>query len=234
MWNRSELKSKTKNVMKRSYWVMFVVSLVAMLLCGDLFNSVKDVTVDLNTPATNFAYEIPTIAVPTVVGILASIVAIGAILGFFYRVFVANVIEVGKSRYFLNNTKEKAEFFTLFSGFGSNYLNVVKVMLIRDFKLVLWTLLLIVPGVIKSYEYQVIPYLLAEDSSMSSSEAFYNSKQMTQGHKFSMFVLDLSFVGWYILGILLFGIGTLFVYPYKNGVAAELYLELKYLQNNNM
>lgn len=66
-------------------------------------------------------------------------------------------------------------------------------MLLKNIKIFLWTLLFVIPGIIKSYEYQMIPYLLAEDPSMSREEAFARSRHMTMHHKFDMFVLDLSF-----------------------------------------
>lgn len=99
-------------------------------------------------------------------------------------------------------------------------------MLLKNIKVFLWTLLFVIPGIIKSYEYQMIPYLLAEDPSLSSEEAFARSRHMTMHHKFDMFVLDLSFIGWRILGNLLI-IGNWFVNPYYEGVLAELYLDLQ-------
>ena len=73
-------------------------------------------------------------------------------------------------------------------------------MFLMDLKTLLWLFLFIVPGVIKAYEYSMIPYLLAENPNLSASEAFSLSKQMTTGQKADLFVLDLSFLGWIILG----------------------------------
>ena len=87
--------------------------------------------------------------------------------------------------------------------------------------------LAVVPGVIKAYEYSMIPYLLAENPNLSASEAFSLSKQMTTGQKADLFVLDLSFLGWIILGALCCGIGLLFVQPYPEATKAEVYLILK-------
>jgi uncharacterized membrane protein len=79
-----------------------------------------------------------------------------------------------------------------------------------------------------------VPYILADNPDMKAGRAIQLSKEMTDGEKFDIFVLDLSFFGWFILGILLLGIGILFVQPYYDSTNAELYLKLreKALENN--
>ena len=85
-------------------------------------------------------------------------------------------------------------------------------------------LLFIIPGIVKSYEYMMIPYLLAEHPEMTRQEAFAESKQMMDGNKWDAFVLDLSFIGWFILEKISFGLaGLFFVRPYYETVFAELY-----------
>ena len=96
-----------------------------------------------------------------------------------------------------------------------------------DIKLFLWTLLLVVPGIVKAYEYSMIPYILAEDPSTSLNDAFAKSKELTKGQKMDLFVLDLSFIGWWILGTILCGIGNIFVDPYYQAASAEVYVALK-------
>lgn len=97
----------------------------------------------------------------------------------------------------------------------------------RGFLNFLWYLLLIIPGIVKSYAYRMVPYILGDNPHIGTERAVALSEQMTQGHKFNIFVLDLSFIGWYLLGALLFGVGTLFVLPYDNATNAELYLTLR-------
>ena len=85
-------------------------------------------------------------------------------------------------------------------------------------------LLFIIPGIVKSYEYMMIPYLLAEHPEMTRQEAFAESKQMMDGNKWDAFVLDLSFIGWTLLGVCTFGILLVFyVEPYIYLTRAELY-----------
>ena len=107
------------------------------------------------------------------------------------------------------------------------YMNVVGIMFLRDLFTFLWTLVFIIPGIVKSYEYRMIPYILAENPTISRQRAFELSREMTMGHKWDMFVLDLSFLLWYLGGALLCGIGTLFVNPYPAATEAELYAVLR-------
>ena len=74
---------------------------------------------------------------------------------------------------------------------------------------------------------RVVPYLVAEYPEKDRKEIFALSKQMMTGYKFDTFILELSFIGWFLLGVLACGIGTLFVMPYYEGTKAQLYLHLK-------
>lgn len=73
------------------------------------------------------------------------------------------------------------------------------------------------------YEYSMVPYILSEESNLPPNEVIRKSREMTKGHKMDMFILDLSFFGWYLLGVLFFGIGGIFVNPYKEATIARLY-----------
>ncbi len=94
----------------------------------------------------------------------------------------------------------------------------------------LWTLLLIIPGIIKSYSYAMTPYILKDDSELSNNAAIERSMQMMQGNKMKLFLLDLSFIGWMFLAMFTFGIGMLWVSSYMYTARAAFYEDLK--QNN--
>ena len=113
-------------------------------------------------------------------------------------------------------------------GFKSNYLNIVKIMFFRSLFTVLWGLLFIIPGIIKAYEYSMIPYLLSENPDMDMQQAFDESRRMTYGQKWQIFVLDLSFIGWNILSSFTLGLlGIFFVSPYMCLTKAGLYRRLR-------
>ena len=85
-------------------------------------------------------------------------------------------------------------------------------------------LLFIIPGIVKSYEYMMIPYLLAEHPEMTRQEAFAESKQMMDGEKMEAFIMDLSFLGWYLLSAVTCGLLAIFyVNPYVQASFAEMY-----------
>ncbi len=216
MWNRQQVKEQAKQIMKRNYWKMFVVTLLAGTLSGEKTTIIERIQ---DFASNNLSYD----AQP----IFYSFISVASILGILYTIFIGNVIVVGKNGYFIKNHDKNPELGEIFSGFKGNYLNVVKIMFLMDLKTLLWLFLFIVPGVIKAYEYSMIPYLLAENPNLSASQAFSLSKQMTTGQKMDLFVLDLSFLGWIILGALCCGIGLLFVQPYPEATKAEVYLILK-------
>ena len=94
---------------------------------------------------------------------------------------------------------------------------------------IFWSLLFIIPGIVKAYEYRMIPYLLAENPEMSKEEAFAISKQMMSGQKWRTFVLDLSFFGWILLSGFTCGILAIFyVNPYVFSTQSALYERLRY------
>lgn len=236
MWTREELKRNAKDVLRRSYWRCFLVCLVIGALCGELSSRASSAAGGADG---NWDYLASSYTTNTNLGnigmlshfswgLFSMIMLIGIILSIALGVFILNPLRVGKQRYFLKNITEEARYTDIISVFDDgNYLNVVKIMLLKDVKVFLWSLLFIFPGIYKSYQYQMIPYLLAEDSSLTSEEAFTRTKLMTNEEKFNIFVLDLSFIGWYLLGGLCLGIGGIFVDPYKAATDTELYICLK-------
>ena len=216
MWNRQQVKEQAKQIMKRNYWKMFVVTLIAGILKAEY--------VDLIQAVEDF---MPDNVLPSMFSSILTILSGGFFVGLLSSIFIGNVISVGEQYYFIKNHNGNPGLSEIFQGFKGNYLNVVKIMLIMELKIMLWLLLLVVPGIIKTYEYSMIPYLLAENPNITTDEAFSLSKQMTTGQKMNLFVLDLSFLGWYFLGFLCFGIGALFVKPYDVAAFTEVYLILR-------
>ena len=141
---------------------------------------------------------------------------------------LVNPFEVGVNKFRLNALKDKGNVSDMGMGFDVSYKRNVKVLFFRDLYVMLWLVLFIIPGIVKIYEYRMIPYLLADNPNMSKQEAFRNSKAMMKGNKWRAFVLDLSFILWDILGVITFGIvSVLWVDPYKHLTDAALYNALK-------
>ncbi len=91
----------------------------------------------------------------------------------------------------------------------------------------LWSLLFIIPGIIKSYSYSMAFWILAENPELTAREALAKSKEITEGHKFDIFVLHLSFIGWALLTGITFGLAGIYVIPYMNTTLANYYNTIK-------
>ena len=100
----------------------------------------------------------------------------------------------------------------------------------------LWTLLFIIPGVIKSFAYAMIPFILKDYPELSANQAISLSQKMMKGHKFDYFWLMLSFIGWYLLGVLSLGLGYLWLIPYCYTSTVGFYEDVKkeYLEKSTL
>lgn len=161
---------------------------------------------------------------------LTGVVAIiGVLISFAISFFVIAPLGVGAKKFFIDGaTEDDVNFGHLGFAFKQEYyLNVVWVLFYRTILNFLFTLLLIIPGIIKGYAYSMVPYLLAEDPSLSAAKAIEISEAMTEGHKWDMFVLNLSFILWNLLQFMTFNLSAFFVAPYIEATWTQLYFVLK-------
>ena len=158
-----------------------------------------------------------------VIGLLVSIIAVIAIL---LNILLINPILVAGYQFFKENALERTA--SLKFDFNNKYSNVVLGMFLRSLFIALWSLLFIIPGIIKSYSYRMVPFILTDNPDISATDAITLSRKMMKGNKWRAFVLDLSFIGWYILSGFTFGILSIFyVRPYVYATEAELYHAIK-------
>lgn len=108
-----------------------------------------------------------------------------------------------------------------------NYWHKVWGMLWMNILIFLWSLLFIVPGIIKALSYAMTPFILEENPELTASEAIHRSREMMHGHKFDLFWLYLSFIGWFIISLLTLGIACIWVTPYMQTTVAAFYEEVK-------
>lgn len=143
-------------------------------------------------------------------------------------IFLRNPLYVGGMGFFLSNAERDGEIGEFGLAFRKNYLQIVLGMMLRGLYIILWSLLFVIPGVIKAYEYRMVPYILADNPDIKQRDAFDLSKAMMRGNKWRAFVLDLSFIGWGLLSLLTLGLLTIFfVGPYEQQTNANLYLALR-------
>ncbi len=252
MWTRKELKEKAKAALKKNYWKAVVAGLLMMLLTGSLGFSgnfsvnnnsydeaynmdefIYEENADINSDElseyigntlseTEMAVSIVIFVIAFFIGLLIAI-AIAMLIG----AFLGNPLIVGVQKFYNHSVETDGDLNQVVSGFTKNYKNTVKVMFFRDLYIILWSLLFVIPGIIKSFEYLMVPYILGDNPDISKEEAFALSKQMMMGHKWDAFVLNLSFLGWILLSVCTLGILHMFyVTPYINYTTAALYRRL--------
>lgn len=215
-WTRKALKDSAKDVLRTNYWTAFVVSLVLAFVADNGSSG--------GSPSSDGYFESSTELIESYLPIILSVVLVLIVL----KIFAFYNLEAGGRRFFIRAAEGESNIGYLGSCFGEgSYFPIIKTLLLRDIYIFLWSLLLIIPGIVKSYAYRFVPYILADNPNIGVKRAIELSNEMTYGHKWDMFILDLSFIGWYLLGLLVFFIGIFFVKPYENATMAELYLILK-------
>ena len=227
MWTREQLKSNAKINFKRNYWPCVGVGFIVMLISSGgatsgVRNGVDYVQQSDGTVSSGISFF------DMHSGIVMALAAVGVmfgILGILFTIFVGNVLRIGADRFFIQNRSDVPGVGTVLDGFRSgHYGNIVVIMLLKDIFTTLWTMLFVVPGIIKGLEYLMIPYILAENPGMDRKEAFMISKRMMDGEKWNAFVLELSFIGWYLVSAITCGLaGILYVTPYVEATMTELY-----------
>lgn len=152
-----------------------------------------------------------------------------SIIGMLISIFLVNIVTMGTAIWFQRSIhREKLDIGEMFTCFKVNYMDNVLMMFLKGLYISLWSLLFIVPGIVKSYAYRMAEYIKGENPNIPANRAIELSKIMTDGHKGDLFVLDLSFIGWNLLSLFTCGIlSIVYVGPYYNAAIAFAYEELK-------
>ena len=202
----------------------YVSAVVVALLMG-IFGTVSGESSARRVSENSDIYSGNLFNVGMITGLLAGIATVVILIVLVAKVFVGNLLKMGGYRFFILNQTAQPGIGTLLDGFRSgHYVNIVLTMFLRDLFTALWSLLLVVPGIVKHYEYLRVPYIIAENPAMDYKEAFQISKQMMDGEKMEAFIMDLSFLGWYLLSAVTCGLLAIFyVNPYVQASFAEMY-----------
>ena len=154
--------------------------------------------------------------------------ALTGIISLLGSIFVIYPAAMGLTKVYLNVTYgDEPSAATLMDGFKVNYINNVLLYVLIGVFTALWSLLLVIPGIIAAYSYTMAPYILLEHPELSAKEAIGYSKQMMKGHKFELFVLQLSFILWALLGVVTLGIAYIYVGPYITLTTTDFYHNIK-------
>lgn len=226
MFIRAEFKARAKEVLRANYWTCFLATLLLSLLNSFLSHTNNRLEVKLDTIShINVETVMDSIASAlNVLFIVLPVVIVGFIIGIIISLFVVNMFEIGIAKFFIDAREGKYSIEQLLYAYKSgNLTNLVVTMFLRSLYIVLWSLLFVIPGIIAAYRYRFVPYILAENPDLVPSEALRLSKEMTNGIKMDLFILDLSFFGWHLLSLVTFGLSEYFLAPYIQATNAEVY-----------
>ena len=249
MWNRANLKANAKVAFKRNYWKCVLVALILSIVAGSGSSTVGSATgsttssttesiIEGNIDGENFYNESIIKERPSILSGITGIFATTVLVIFICIVLVISIalqfflfgpLEIGCCNFFKKNAFEQAELNELTLAFKkNNYWNMTVTMFLKNLYTVLWTFVFIIPGIIKSYEYRMIPYILADCPEIPRQEAFRISKEMMMGNKMDAFILDISFFGWALVASVTCGIaGIFYVKPYISATDAELFIAIR-------
>lgn len=157
----------------------------------------------------------------------ATFILIAALVMAVAYFILGSVVGLGYARFNLDlvDRQKEPEIGTLF-GYFPHWKTAAAAKFLQGLFVFLWSLLLIIPGIIAGYSYAMTDYILAEHPELNASEAIEQSKQMMSGNRFRLFCLQLSFIGWDLLCSVTLGIGNLWLRPYKQAATAAFYREV--------
>jgi uncharacterized membrane protein len=172
------------------------------------------------------------IATSLVLMVITTCIQLIPIAGWAIALLITGSLSVGFAGFFLAlNRRQEASVGMLFDSFKTFDRGLIAYLLILVY-VILWLLLLIIPGIIAAYSYALTYFIIADDA-ISAQDAITKSKEMMKGHKWKYFCLQMRFIGWFILCIFSFGIGFLWLVPYMMASFTEFYLDLKQLHETN-
>ncbi len=234
MFDRSQMKQAAQaRLATGGRWMAVLVCLIVAAIGGGVSVSTP---FDLDT-VTEEVVSTPSFgsealfgdSLSTILGFLSALIAVILAAGLVYTALVSNVATVGMRGWFLRYSRgEMPRVPDVFLGFRI-YGKVVLTMLLRDVFVFLWSLLFLIPGIIKGCSYHLVPYLIYENPKLTPKQALALSQTMMDGWKWDVFLLELSFLGWRLLSLLTFGVlEVLYVNPYYETAMAMFYDTVRY------
>jgi len=221
MFDNSYWKERAWQDLKDHYWQALFASLIASILIG--LGDLPELFIDQYGDTTYIRSS-------WMLNLLANrhwnaeqYLIIGDVFALLCKVLIAGPMAVGLIRYYLTAREEVTTVKEAFSGFCEKYWRNVGAMMLVSIKTFLYTLLLIIPGIVKALEYWIIPYLLADDPTLTAAEAFEEARELMTGEKWNLFKLGLSFWPWFILSIVTMGAAWIFIRPYYEATMVEFY-----------
>lgn len=158
---------------------------------------------------------------------------IGTILSILYSLLVVNAIQLGVNALYLKVSRgEEGSLGTIFAYFSNGgYAKAILFYVLMGIYLFLWSLLLVIPGIIKGFSYAMAPFIRVDEPELTANEVITKSRRMMDGYKWKLFCLYLTFLGWLLLSVLTLGIGLFWLIPYMHFSLVHFYRDLKKKQS---
>ena len=227
-----DFRADARAALTGRYWRAFLASLIALLLGGVPGSSGSTGGAASSSSNATGAGSSEMVVQGSYQLSPETVAAIGAVSGFVLIIvvimlIVGSAVELGYNRFNISlfESGENPPIAMLFSRFGI-FGKALALRLLIMVKTFLWSLLLVVPGIIAYYRYAMAPYILAEEPDIGASEAIERSKELMNGNKWRLFCLEISFIGWYLLSIVTLGLGLFFLQPYVKAAETAFYREL--------
>ena len=214
----SELRAIARKNLEGTWAISVGAALVAAILGGSMAGAGSNVNFNFNEDTVR---NLP----PIFWTVLLPLVSLAGLLGI-VSFILGGTVELGYAKFLLKQYDRKqlqfSDLFSQFERFGTGFAQ----QFLRTLFTVLWSLLFIIPGIVKGLSYAMTPFILEEHPEMTASQAIKASMQLMDGHKMDLFILGLSFIGWSLLACLTMGIGFLFLNPYMNAAYAAFYRDI--------
>lgn len=219
--SRKELKSLAKSQIKNDFAMIFLFYIILGAISA-IVNGMQQISI-FNLGAImskgNYMY-LTTPAVISFCGISG--------LSLLLTLFFCSPIRYSLSRVYLGLIEGKRVKFSMFAtGYTEAWGKSILLSFLTWIFTILWSFLFVIPGIIKAYSYRMAFFILADNPELSANEALQKSKEMMKGHKLDLFVLDLSFIWWFLLVAITFGVASIYVAPYIGATQANFYKSLK-------
>ena len=235
MKTSQDFRRISREVLNGKWTIAIAVGLVASILGGISFGG-PEFKINLNTsqPSLNLNYggkEIFSSGLNdfqlngVIFSLFGIILVVALVLGLIY-LMLGSFVGVGYAKFNLNLVDRKNAFFENLFEYFTYWKNTTVTRFLRGLYVFLWTLLFIVPGIVAGFSYAMTDFILAENPELSATQAIEQSKNMMYGNRWRFFCLQFSFIGWDILAALTFGIGNLWLNPYKYVAYAAFYREI--------
>ena len=221
---RKDMKRAAKELLRGRWFRPFFIGLLFLILClpAAVFNGAATA---LGEYAELGSYNGIVIEQLTQMGTqtLMNYASICSVIGIVLYYLLDTHANVAIARYFIRYGEQRANIFTFIGGFLRRYIRTMWVYFLCGLKILLFTLLLIIPGLVKALELAIVPYVLADNPKMKTREVFEEAHLLMKGCKWKLLCLEISFLGWWLLCIITCGLAVPFFMPYYQATMAQFY-----------